>query len=120
MAAGVFVSTFVYNIYFLNLPVQGQALRMSDYFRGTSGQHLLGLTGGAIWCVGTLAFLVTESVPTPVQPGRLGNGLFQAAPLVSALWGLLVWKEFRGTGPVTKGLLAGTLLLFACGVVLLT
>jgi glucose uptake protein len=120
MAAGVFVSTFVYNIYFLNLPVQGQALRMSDYFRGTSGQHLLGLTGGAIWCVGTLAFLVTESVPTPVQPGRLGNGLFQAAPLVSALWGLLVWKEFRGAGPVTKGLLAGTLLLFACGVVLLT
>ncbi|MGD0616843.1 MAG: hypothetical protein ABSB67_04190 [Bryobacteraceae bacterium] len=119
LAAGVFVSTIVYNMYFLNLPVQGPALAISDYFRGASRQHLLGLAGGAIWCTGTLAFLVVESVPAPVQAGRLGHGLFQAAPVVSALWGLLVWKEFGGAGRGTKWLLAGTLLFFACGVVLL-
>jgi glucose uptake protein len=119
LAAGVFVSTFVYNMYFLNLPVQGPALGIADYFRGTRRQHLLGLTGGAIWCVGTLAFLVVESVPIPVQAGRVGNGLFQITPLVSALWGLLVWKEFRGAGRGTKWLVAGTLLFFAWGVLLL-
>ncbi len=119
LAAAVFVSTFVFNIYFLNLPVQGAALGISDYFRGTSRQRLLGLTGGAVWCVGTLAFLVVAGVPASVQAGRLGNGLFQATPLVSALWGLLVWKEFRGADRGTKWLVAGTLLFFACGVVLL-
>ena len=119
LAAGVLVSTFVYNMYFLNLPVQGPALGIADYFRGTRRQHLLGITGGAIWCTGTLAFLVDESVPAPVQAGRLGHGLFQATPLVSALWGLLVWKEFRGAGRGARWLVAGTLALFACGVVLL-
>jgi glucose uptake protein len=119
LAAGVLVSTFVYNMYFLNLPVQGPALGISDYFGGSSSQHLLGLTGGAVWCVGTMAFLVVERVPVAVQAGRLGNGLFQATPLVSALWGLLAWREFRGAGRGTKLLVAGTLLLFACGVALL-
>src|SRR5580704_14212508 len=32
---GVFFSTFVYNLYFLNLPVQGPPLSMFAYFKGT-------------------------------------------------------------------------------------
>ena len=34
-ALGVFFSTFIYNLYFLNLPVEGQPLSMLAYFKGT-------------------------------------------------------------------------------------
>src|SRR5689334_4099612 len=34
-AVGVFLSTFIFNLYFLNLPVQGQSLSMFDYFKGS-------------------------------------------------------------------------------------
>src|ERR1700686_3411797 len=34
-AVGVFLSTFIFNLYFLNLPVQGSALSMFDYFKGS-------------------------------------------------------------------------------------
>ncbi|MGA2181897.1 MAG: hypothetical protein ABSH47_02615 [Bryobacteraceae bacterium] len=120
LSAGVFVSTFVYNIYFLNLPVQGPALGMLDYFRGTKKQHVLGLIGGAVWCVGTLVYLVVESVPRHVQPGPAGYGLLQAAPLLGALWGLLAWKEFQNAGPGVKRLVAAMLLFFVGGVVLVS
>src|ERR1700676_3087776 len=51
-AVGVFLSTFVFNLYFLNLPVQGEGLSMFDYFKGSLWQHALGILGGLIWCIG--------------------------------------------------------------------
>jgi glucose uptake protein len=120
LAAGAFVSTFVYSVYFLNLPVQGPALRVSEFFRGTRKQHMLGLLGGAVWCVGTLAYLVVESVPRQAGPGRVGYGLLQASPLLGALWGLLAWKEFQGAGPGVKRLVLAMLLFFVGGVVLVS
>ena len=119
LAGGFIVSTFIYNVYFLNLPVQGPSLGMSDYFRGTKKQHLLGLLGGATWGAGALMYLVVESLPRHAQPGELGMGLLQAAPLLSALWGLLAWKEFKGASAASKGLVAATLVIFAAGLVLL-
>ena len=115
LAGGVFVSTFVYNVYFLNLPVQGPALGILDYFRGTKKQHVLGLLGGGVWCAGALAYLVVQNVPKHAQPGRAGYGLVQAAPLLSALWGLFAWKEFQDAGPGAKRLLAAMLLFFVGG-----
>jgi glucose uptake protein len=120
MAAGVFLSTFIYNIYFLNLPVQGPTLGMSDYFRGTKKQHAIGLLGGALWCVGTLGCVIVVGLPHHVQPGSTGFGLLQAAPLVSALWGLLAWKEFGDAGPGVKRMMAAMVLFFAGGVVLVS
>jgi glucose uptake protein len=39
----------------------------------------------------------------------------QADPLVAALWGVLIWGEFRGTSNSTRGLLAGMFVLYAAG-----
>ncbi|MGA3023620.1 MAG: hypothetical protein ABSF98_02500 [Bryobacteraceae bacterium] len=120
LGAGVFLSTFVYNIYFLNLSVQGPALGMLQYFRGTKKQHLLGMIGGAAWGAGALAYLVVQSLPKQVQPGRTGYGLLQAAPLLSALWGLFAWREFQDAGPGVKRLMAAMLLFFVGGVLLVS
>ncbi|MCU0245415.1 MAG: hypothetical protein MUC42_02505 [Bryobacter sp.] len=115
-AAGVFCSTFLFNIYFMNLPVQGPAIGMFRYFQGTIGQHLLGLAGGIIWAAGALCSFVAASAPKDVNVGpAISYALGQGATLVSALWGLLVWKEFQGATGNVKLLLGLMLVLFALG-----
>ncbi|MBL8179581.1 MAG: multidrug DMT transporter permease, partial [Bryobacterales bacterium] len=54
-AIGVFASTFVFNIYFMNLPVHGKSVDFGAYFKGTGRQHLLGLLGGILWCSGAIS-----------------------------------------------------------------
>jgi len=120
LSLGVFLSTFIYNIYFLNLPVQGQSLGMAQYFTGTRKQHLLGLLGGIVWCAGLLAVLSVQSAPQRAQPSpMLSFGLIQATPLLAAAWGIFAWKEFRGADAAVKGMLAAMFLLFAGGVALI-
>ena len=91
---GVLSSTFFYNIYFLRLPVTGAAsLKFKDYFRGTKKQHFLGVLGGIIWAAGAVANFVAASTPPEVQVGpAVSYGIGQGATLISALWGLLVWR----------------------------
>jgi glucose uptake protein len=120
-ALGVFVSTFVFNLFFMNLPVQGEPVEILDYFKGAWKQHALGWIGGAVWAVGTISNFVAASAPQEVQAGpAISYALGQGATLISALWGLLVWKEFRGAGGVVRLLLAVMLVLFAVGLTLVS
>jgi glucose uptake protein len=120
-ALGVFLSTFLFNVYFMNLPVQGRPIQFSDYFDGTRKQHLLGVLGGAIWCVGTLANFAAASAPMKVQVGpAVSYAIGQGATMVSALWGLLVWKEFAGGGTKVNSLVLLMLVLFGAGLGLIS
>jgi glucose uptake protein len=113
---GVFFSTFVFNIFFMNFPVEGPPIAISEYFKGTGRQHLLGIVGGLIWATGTIANFVAASAPESVQVGpAISYAIGQGATMVSALWGLLVWKEFAGAGPRVRLLVAVMLILFVCG-----
>jgi glucose uptake protein len=115
-ATAVFFSTFLYSIYFMNLPVEGPPVSPADYFKGTRKQHLLGVLGGIIWCIGTLANFAAASAPERVQVGpAISYALGQGATMISALWGLLVWKEFAGGGPKVNALVVTMLCLFAAG-----
>ncbi len=115
-AAGVFLSTFFFNLFFMNLPVEGEPVAMSEYFKGTGKQHLLGIVGGLIWATGTIANFVAASAPDKVQVGpAISYAIGQGATMVSALWGLLVWREFAGAGPRVRLLVLIMLLLFVCG-----
>jgi glucose uptake protein len=40
--------------------------------------------------------------------------------MVSALWGLLVWKEFAGAAPRVRVLVVVMLLLFLCGLTIVS
>ena len=119
-AVGVFFSTFVYNLYFINLPVQGEAVQISQYFRGTAKHHLLGFLGGAIWCVGAVANFVAAAATGKALIGpAVSYALGQGATMISALWGLLVWKEFKGAGNRSLLLLALMFVFFLAGLALL-
>jgi len=120
-AVGVFLSTFIFNLFFMNLPVEGPPVAMSEYFKGTSGQHLLGVIGGLIWATGTIANFVAASAPESVQVGpAISYALGQGATMVSALWGLLVWKEFAGASGRVRALVIVMLVLFVCGLALIS
>lgn len=115
-ALGVFVSTFVFNLFFMNLPVEGEPVGMMQYFTGTAGQHLLGIVGGIVWATGTIANFAAASAPESVQVGpAISYAIGQGATMVSALWGLLIWKEFAGAGGRVRLLVVVMLLLFICG-----
>ena len=115
-AVGVFLSTFVFNLFFMNFPVEGAPVAISEYFKGNGRQHVLGIVGGLIWATGTIANFVAASAPESVQVGpAISYAIGQGATMVSALWGLLVWKEFAGAGPRVRLLVAVMLILFVSG-----
>lgn len=115
-AVGVFGSTFVFNLFFMNLPVEGPPVEILEYFQGTFKQHALGWLGGAVWFTGAICTFVAASAPEEVHVGpAISYALGQGATMVSALWGLLVWKEFAGADTRTRALITITLVLFACG-----
>jgi glucose uptake protein len=119
-AVGVFLSTFVFNLFFMNLPVEGEPLELTAIFSSRPKQHLMGLAGGAIWCVGGIAAFVAASAPSEVHVGpAISYAMGQGSTLISALWGLLVWKEFADADTKIKSLIAVMLALFAIGLTLI-
>ena len=120
-SAGVFLSTLVFNLFFLNLPLDGEPIEMIEYLKGTGKQHLLGLAGGAIWCAGGLANFLAAGAPPKVNVGpAVSYAVGQGATMVSALWGLLVWNEFAGAVRQVKILLAAMIVLFLAGLTVLS
>jgi glucose uptake protein len=120
-AIGIIFSTPVFNLFFMNLPVEGEAVSIRDYFIGTPKQHLLGLMGGIIWCTGAVSNFVAASAPASINVGpAVSYAIGQGATLVSTLWGLLVWKEFAGAEPGVRTRLAVMLLLYVIGLAMLS
>ncbi len=120
-ALGVFLSTFLFNLFFMNLPVAGQPLEILEYFRGNIRQHLLGIAGGVIWCTGTIASFVAASAEGQAAVGpAVSYGVGQGATLVSALWGLLIWKEFRDAPPKVNAFLGLMLAFFVIGIAMIS
>ncbi len=112
-ALGAAVSNFPMNYGLMRHPVSGQALRMKDYFKGRLNLHAWGILGGIIWGSGTVANFVASYVPMigPATSFSLGEG----NTMISAIWGIFVWKEFHGAGNRVKGLLAVMFLFFVLG-----
>ncbi|HML18721.1 MAG TPA: hypothetical protein VK419_16935, partial [Bryobacteraceae bacterium] len=105
--AGVVLSTFLYVPFFLTFPVDGASVEATQYFKGTAKQHFLGLFGGMLWMAGGLCNFAAANTPATVQVGpAVSYALGQGATLVSALWGLLVWKEFKGASDRVKLMIA--------------
>jgi glucose uptake protein len=109
-------STFAYNLFFMNLPVQGKPVEVSEFFNGAPKQHLKGILGGLIWAVGLVAILVAgKAEPAASAAPALVSALGYCIPLVGAAWGLVVWKEYSGAENSIKMLLAAMFVLFAAG-----
>jgi glucose uptake protein len=94
-APGFLAGLVLCNLYFLNLPVQGGAVPILDYFKGSWRQHLLGLMAGALFSCGLagLAILCKAGGNTST-PAVVQALVWPAAALTAVLWGVL----FREVG----------------------
>ena len=99
-ALGIFASNFVFNAIAMRHPVSGGPITEKEYFKGSVAIHLVGVLGGLIWGLGNGINLVAAGK----AGAAISYGLGQGATLVSALWGILVWREFKGA-PKKAGLL---------------
>jgi glucose uptake protein len=98
LTLGALLSCFVWNLYFMKRPLVGEPVSLSGFFGGPPSGHLLGLFGGFVWGVGTVFNVVAGNMTGYARSYAIG----QSAPMVAALWGLLVWKEFAGSGARAK------------------
>lgn len=116
---GILISTFIYNLYFMNLPVKGFPVSPFAYFTGNIAQHFLGLLGGIIWMIGMVTNYVALAAKGEANAGpALSFGLGHGSALVALIWGLMVWKEFAGASAAVKRLLTIMSVLFLAGLVL--
>lgn len=115
-SVGVFVSTFVFNPIFMRYPVQGEPVKMKEYFKGDFKTHLTGVFGAFIWMSGMVVSFMAAGAANPAISYALSN----AAPVVAILWGIFIWKEFKDAPKGTNTLLAMMFLLFIVGLVLIT
>jgi glucose uptake protein len=113
---GAFLTTFLFNPFFMRRPVEGAPVSFAEYFKGSVTTHLTGVLGGAIWATGISASFIAVGAAGPAVSYALSN----AAPVVAILWGVLVWKEFAGAPRKVNIQLAGMFLCFLAGLVLIT
>ena len=106
-ALGILVSNFVFNTFAMKYP-KDKSVSYSSYFTdGNMRLHLIGILGGSIWCLGTSFSFISSSA----AGAALAYGLGQGATMVSAFWGVFVWKEFKNA-PKGTNLLLGLMFLF--------
>jgi glucose uptake protein len=112
---GALVSTMIVNPFFMARPVNGEPVRINQWIKAGTRTHLLGMLGGAIWCLGNSVSFMSVGAASPA----ISYGLSNAAPVVAALWGIFVWKEFRDAPRGTNFLLALMFAFYIIGLVLI-
>jgi len=114
-ATGILISNFIFNTILMRRPVEGQPVKMSDYFKGSFRNHIMGILGGAIWCVGMSFSIIASGKAGPA----ISYGLGQGATVVAALWGIFIWKEFKDAPRSVGSILNAMLLCYLAGLALL-
>jgi len=114
LTLGALLSCFLWNVYFMKRPLVGEPVSFAGFFSGPPSGHLLGLAGGLIWGTGMVFNLVAASFTGVAISYAIG----QSAPMVAALWGLLAWREFAGSGPRAKIYLVLMFVFYALAILL--
>jgi len=115
LTLGAFLCCFVFNPILMRKPIVGTPVEAGDYFRASASYHALGLLGGAIWGIGTVFNFVAASLVGVAISYAIG----QASPMVACLWGVFVWKEFKGANARAKGYLAAMFFAYVLALVLI-
>lgn len=100
-ALGALVSCFVVNTYFMRHPLIGEPTAFSGFWSAKAPDHALGVLGGIVWGLGGgFNFIAASFVGMAIS-----YAIGQSAPMIAALWGVFVWKEFSGAGKKAWGFL---------------
>lgn len=117
-AIGICAGTVLFNAVFMRWPLAGGFFSFRAYLNGSASQHLWGIFGGVVWAVGTLSSFVVASAPHELQVGpAVSYALGQGATMIGALWGVLVWREFKGGNRIVVVCLTLMFAFFIAGLV---
>ena len=110
-AIGILLSNFIFNTLIMRKPFVGKPVSYKEYFAGNARVHLVGILGGIIWAIGTaLSYIASGEAGTAIS-----YGLGQGATMVSAAWGVFIWKEFKGSSKLVNVLIAFMFVFFLTG-----
>ncbi|MBQ8286273.1 MAG: hypothetical protein IJZ10_08215 [Thermoguttaceae bacterium] len=110
-ALGVLISNFFVMPYLMKKPFVGEPVEKGAYFKGSLRNHFWGWIGGAVWAVG-MTFSVVAAGAVSMA---IAYGLGQGATLVSAIWGVFIWREFKGASKDVVRMLAAMFVFFVVG-----
>ena len=114
-AVGIFLSNFIFNTILMKKPFVGEPVGYSEYFKGSFGTHMVGVFGGVVWGLGTLLSYIAAGKAGAAVSYALGQG----APMIAAIWGIFIWKEFKGAPASVNKYLTAMFLLFIVGLALI-
>lgn len=113
-AVGVLICAIPFNFLLMRKPLDGSApLAFAEYTAARGSWHFWGILGGAIWCTGAI-FNFVSSRAHAVGPA-VSYSIGQGATMISAAWGVFVWKEFADAPRRSKIFLAWMFILFLGG-----
>jgi glucose uptake protein len=113
-ALGVVACAIPVNYLFMKKPLTGTApVNMSQYFQAKPTWHFWGVLGGFIWCTGSV-FNFVASHAQMVGPA-VSYAIGQGATMVSAVWGVFIWKEFANAPSASRKLIPAMFVLFLLG-----
>jgi len=113
---GAFLTTFIFNPFFMKKPIKGDPVTMKQYFSGNLKTHSIGALGGLIWASGMVVSFMAVGSGDPAVSYALSN----AAPVVAILWGVFVWKEFKDAPAGTNRVLTIMFILYLIGLAVIT
>ncbi|HET6256621.1 MAG TPA: GRP family sugar transporter [Puia sp.] len=114
-SVGILLSNLVFNTLLMRRPFVGAPVSFAAYFKGGFRNHITGILGGAVWCLGMSFSILASGKAGPA----ISYGLGQGATIIAALWGIFIWKEFRGAPKGTAAVLSGMLVFYLVGLGLL-
>ncbi len=114
-AIGVLLINIPANWLLMKKPLDGKPpVSGADYWRAELGWHLAGVFGGFVWCAGAVSNFVASQAHVNIGPA-VSYSIGQGATMVSALWGVFVWREFAGASRGAKLLLTLMFVFFLFG-----
>jgi glucose uptake protein len=112
-AVGLALCAIPVNLWMMRRPMVGEPVAFSNYLNAKVSWHLWGIVGGIIWNSGLQANLAASRAQL-VGPA-VSYALGQGATMISAAWGVFIWREFRDAPAGTGRLLAVMFLFFLAG-----
>lgn len=111
---GVALCALPVNYLLMRKPLDGGTpVTMHGYTLAKPAWHAWGILGGVIWCTGaTLNFVASQ---TAVVGPAVSYSIGQGATLISACWGVFIWREFAEAPARSKHFLTGMFVLFILG-----
>ncbi len=108
---GLLLSNFLVNTVFM----KAGGKTYGRYFGGGPKLHSIGILGGVIWMVALGLNVIASGVAGPAISYALGQG----ATLVAAIWGVFIWREFKGAPKSATPFIVLMFLGYTCGLTLI-